>query len=160
MAGAYQQANQRASGAYLQPHTLAGGEPAFLVQFTTVGVDDVVVPLAQVCRDAVLVVAEAPLGMSGICVLVTQHTTPDRSYDRETVLVCFFRAVRQPRWSRALCPVHMVLFVENYFVGVLPGEAGKAAGCDDCMRNTGSGRHCDERGSMCAEVCAEERAGV
>ena len=75
-AGAYQQANQRACAAYLQPYTLAGGEPAFLVQFTTVGVDDVVVPLAQVYHGAVLVVAEAPLGMSGICVLIAQHTTP------------------------------------------------------------------------------------
>ena len=139
-------------GVDLQPHTLAGREPAVLVKLATVGLEDVVVPLAQMCHDAVLGVVEATLCMSGICMLVAQHAALDGLYNREPVLVLLLSAVFQLCCATARCAVHMVLFVENHLARMLPGEAGVATSYADCRRDTGSSCHCDER-----EVDIQER---
>ena len=144
----------------LQPHTLASREPAVLVKFATVGLEDVIVPLAQMCHDAVVGVVETPLCMSGICMLVTQHTALDGLYHREPVLVLLPGAVFQLCCTTAHCVVYMVLFVENYLVGMLPGKAVVATSYGNCKRHIGSSVHCDERASGYAGACAESCAGV
>ena len=117
------------------------------MKLATVGLEDVVVPLAQMCHDAMLGVVEATLCMSGICTLVAQHTTLDGLYHREPVLVLLPGAVFQLCCATAHCAVHMVLFVENHLARMLPGEAGVATSYDNCMRDAGSSCHCDERAS-------------
>ena len=150
MSGTYQQTDQRAAGVNLQPHTLANREPAILVKVATVGLEDVVVPLAQMRHDAVLGVVEATLCMSSICMLIAQHTALDELYHREPVLVPLLGAVSQLCCMAARCAVHMVLFVENHLVRMLPGEAAVATSYDNCMRDVGtqrdagSGCHCDD----------------
>lgn len=61
VAGTYQEANQGALRVHLQPYTLASREPAVFVQFTAVGMNDMVVPLAQKSHCTVLVSRRHPL---------------------------------------------------------------------------------------------------